>query len=105
MNKKSKSISIAFIGIFCISFFLVLSFVIFPKSQASITENSGNGRVKQFQVSNITIIIDYAGAKDNEMFLNINLTDYETTVYHATLNCSKVTIQDYGWGLYVKEIN
>ena len=35
----------------------------------------------------------------------MNLTNYETTVYHALLNCCDIKIKDYSWGIFVEEIN
>jgi len=105
MNKKTKFIVIGLIGIFCFTLFFVFSFILFPNSQTSINENNVDGRVKQLQVSNITVVIDYSGFKDNEIFRNISLSNYETSVYHAILNCCEVSVQNYGWGIFVKEIN
>ena len=105
MNKKNKFIVIGLIGIFCFTLFFVFSFILFPNSQTSINENNVDGRVKQLQVSNITVVIDYSGVKDNEIFRNISLINYETSVYHAILNCCEISVQNYGWGKFVKEIN
>ncbi len=105
MNKKNKFISIGLIGILCFTLFFAFSFILFPLSQTSINKNNEDGRVKQLDVSNITIIINYSGVKDNEIFRNISLDNYETSVYHAILNCCEVSVQDYGWGIFVKEIN
>ena len=105
MNRKNKFISIGIISIVCFTSFFVISFAFFPNLQASIYSNSNDGRTIQQEVSNVTIIIDYSGVNDNEIFLNITLTNYNTTVYHAILKFCEVKVQDYGWAIYVKEIN
>lgn len=105
MNKKTKFIAIGIIAIFSFTSFLALSFILFPSLQGSITQISGDERVKQPEVTNITVIVDYSGVKDNEIYWNITLTNYNTTAYHAILKCCEVKVQDYGWAIYVKEIN
>lgn len=105
MNKKTKFIIIGVIGVFCFGFLFVFSFLIIPNMQSSISQNYGNNREKQFEVMNIFVIVDYSGVKDNEIFTNISLTNFKTTAYHALINCCSVVVQDYGWGIYVKEIN
>ena len=105
MNKKTKYILIGIIAIFCFTSFLALNFFFFSNFQGSITQTSGDERVRQLEVSNITVIVDYSGVKENEVFWNITLTNYNTTVYQAILMCCEVKVQDYGWAIYVKSIN
>ena len=105
MNRKTKYIVIGIIGISCIGFLFYFSYFIVPLMQSSISQNYGDNRENQFEVTNITVIVDYSGVKANETFVNINLTNFETTAYHAVSNCCSVVIQQYSWGLYVKEIN
>lgn len=105
MNRKTKFVIIGFIGISCIGFLFFFSFYMVPIMQSTITQNYGNNRENQVEVTNITVVVDYSGVKENEIFLNINLTNYETTAYHALINCCSVIVQHYSWGLYVKEIN
>ena len=105
MNKKTKFITIGIIAIFSFTSLFIFSFIFFPSLQASINSSNDDGRTLQEEVSNITIIIDYSGVKDNEIYWNITLNNYNTTVYHAILKCSEVKVQDYGWAIYVKEIN
>lgn len=105
MNVKIKFITIGIIALASFTSFLTLSFIFFPSLQTSINSNNNDGRTLQQDVSNITIIIDYSGVKNNEIYRNITLTNYNTTVYHAILKCSDITVQDYGWAIYVKEIN
>jgi len=105
MNKRTKYIIIGLFGSSFIALFLFFNFIIFPSWQTKINEDNENIREKQFEVSNVTLIVDYSGVKDNDLFKNINLTNYKTTVYHALLNCCEVAIQDYDTAIYVKEIN
>ena len=105
MVKKTKFIVIGLIGIICFGFLFIFSFLIMPNIQSSISQNYENDSEKQFKVTNITVIIDYSGVKNNEIFKNINLTNNKTTVYHALVNCCDIVVHDYGWGIYVKEIN
>lgn len=105
MKKKSRLILISSIAIFSFSFLLIFSFVIGPQMQSSINQVIGNENEKQFEVTNVTVVIDYSGVKDNELFENINLTNYKTTAYHALINCCSVVVKDYGSGIYVEKIN
>lgn len=105
MKRKNKVISLGLLGITCFTSLFVFSIIFLPSLQASINSSNDDGRTLQEEVSNITIIIDYSGVKDNEIYWNITLTNYNTTVYHAILKCSEVKVQDYGWAIYVKEIN
>jgi len=105
MNRKTKFISIGLISIISFTFLFVISFTLFPNLQASINSNNNDGRTLQQEVSNITIIIDYSDVKDNEVFFNVTLSNHSTTVYHAILKVCEVRVQDYGWAIYVKEIN
>ncbi len=105
MKKTHRFILIGFIAIFSFSFLLIYSFIIGPQLQSSINQIIGNEREKQVEVTNVTVIIDYSGVKDNELFVNINLTDNKTTAYYALANCCDISVQDFGWGLYVNEIN
>lgn len=105
MNRKNKVISLGLLSIICFTSLFIFSFIFFPNLQASINSSNDDGRKQQQEVSNITIIIDYSSVKDNEMYWNITLTNYNTTVYDAILKCSEIKVQDYGWAIYVKEIN
>ena len=105
MRKTHRFILISFIAIFSFSFLLIFSFIIAPQMQSSINQDIGNEREEQFEVTNVTVIIDYSGVKNNELFENINLTNYKTTAYHALINCCSVVVQYYGSGIYVEKIN
>jgi len=105
MVNRKKYIIVGLIGF--LSFFLLILFnyIILQNFQPNYHQDNGIRNIKQFKVNNITLLIDYSGIKDNEKYENISLTNYETTAYHALLNCCDVIIQDYGWGLFVVEIN
>ncbi len=105
MRKNIKYIIISVIAVSSFTVLLLFNFVIIPKLQSNIIQGIDNNREKQFEVKNITLFIDYSGVKENEIFENINLTNYKTTAYHALLNCCDLVVIDYGWGIYVKEIN
>ena len=105
MRKKNKPIIISITAISSFVVLLLFSYVIIPKLQTDIIQDINNEREKQFVVNNITVIIDYSGIKENEIFENISLTNYKTTAYHALVNCCDVVEIDYGWGIYIKEIN
>jgi hypothetical protein len=105
MNIRTKFLTIGIIGIICIASFLALSFVVFPGLQSSITQISGDERERQPEVTNITVIVDYSGVKENEIYMNLTLTNYSTTAYHAILMCCEIKVQDYSWAIYVEEIN
>ncbi len=49
--------------------------------------------------------VDYSGAQENDLFQNINLTNYKTTAFDALTNCSVIRAADFNWGLLVEEIN
>lgn len=104
MKKNIKYIIIGIIAILSFSILLLFNFVILPKLPSNINQNN-NEREKKFEVKNISVFIDYSGVKENEFFQNLNLTNYETTAYHALLNCCDIKIKDYGWGIFVEEIN
>jgi len=105
MEKRKKYILLAFLGISCFSLLFFFNSILLHNPQSPFVQNEGEREVKQYSVDNITLIIDYSGVKTNEEFENISLTNYKTTVYHLLLNCCEITIQDFGWGIYIQEIN
>ena len=105
MEKRIKYILLIFIGITCFSLLFLFNTILLQNPEPPINQNNGERDVKQYSVENITLIIDYSGIKTNEKFENINLTNYETTAYHILLDCCEIVIIDYGWGVYIKEIN
>ena len=105
MKKKIKYIIIALVGVSSFTSLLLFNFLILPNLNPNSNLINNNNREKQFNVQNITVYLDYSGVKDNEIFLNLNLSNYETTAYHALLNCCNITIKEYGWGRFVQYIN
>lgn len=105
MKKNVKYLLIGIIAISSFTILIVFNFVILPNLQSNLNQTINNNREKKFEVRNISISIDYSGNKENEFFQNLNLTNYETTAYHALLNCCEIKIKDHGWGIYVEEIN
>ena len=105
MEKRNKYVLLAFVGISCFSLLFFFNSIIPRNPQSPFVQIEEERTVKQYSVDNITLIIDYSGVKTNEEFENVSLTSYKTTVYHLLLNCCEITIQDFGWGIYIKEIN
>jgi len=105
MEKRNKYILLAFLGISCFSLLFFFNSFLLHNPQFPFLQNEGERAVKQYSVDNITLFIDYSGVKTNEKIENISLTNYKTTVYHLLLNCCEITIQDFGWGIYIQEIN
>jgi len=98
MEKRNKYILLAFVGISCFSllFLFFSNSILLHNLQSSIIQIEDERAVKQYSVDNITLFIDYSGVKTNEKFENVSLTNN---------NCCTITIQDYGWGIYIQEIN
>ncbi|MBY8985838.1 MAG: hypothetical protein KGD65_12260, partial [Candidatus Lokiarchaeota archaeon] len=71
---------------------------------SDLAQIQNNDREKKFEVVNITISVDYSGIQENEVFQNINLTNFETTAFHALVNCCVIRYV-VSWGLKVEEIN
>jgi hypothetical protein len=105
MEKRNKYILLAFFGVTCFSLLFFFNALLLHNPQSPIIPNEGEREVKQYSVDNITLIIDYSGAKTNEKFENVSLTNYQTTAYHLLLNCCEITIQKYGVYIYVDGIN
>ena len=105
MEKRNKYILLAILGISCFTLLFFFNSMLLDNPQSPFVQNEEEREVKQYSVDNITLIIDYSGVKTNEEFVNISLTSDKTTVYHLLLNCCVITIQDFGWGIYIQEIN
>ena len=105
MEKRIKYIFLVLIGISCFSLLFIFNTIQLQNPEPPINQDNGERDVKQYSVDNITLIIDYSGVKTNEKFENVSLTNYQTTAYHVLLNCSEITIENYGLRIYVKEIN
>jgi hypothetical protein len=105
MEKRNKYILLAILGISCFTLLFFFNSILLHNPQSPFVQNEEERTVRQYSVDNITLIIDYSGVKTNEEFVNISLTNDKTTVYHLLLNCCVITIQDFGWGIYIQEIN
>lgn len=105
MKKKAKFLLIGVIGVSSFCILILFGFFIIPMMQSSSNNKIDKRSELLFEVTNITVKIDYSDVKDSEIFKNINLTNFKTTAFHALLNCCEVLTQDYGWGIYIKQIN
>lgn len=105
MNKKIKFGIIGIIAVLSFSTLILFNFLILPNFQSTLSQNLNKDRVNKFEVKNISVFIDYAGPQENQFFQNLNLTNYETSAYHALLNCCNVKVKTYSSGYFVEEIN
>jgi hypothetical protein len=105
MNKTKKYILLGIFGISCFSLLIFVNSTLLQDPNSPFVQNGGERAVKQSSVNNITLFIDYSGVKTNDIFENISLTNYQTTVYHLLLNCCEVSIQNFGGYIYVNGIN
>ena len=107
MKKKIKYVLIGIITISSFSVLLLFNFYISPDLQSKINQRiiENNNREKKFEVTNISVFIDYSGVQENDFFQNINLTNYKTTAFDALANSSVIRFKDDGRGVYVEEIN
>ena len=64
-----------------------------------------NNRDNKFEVTNISVFIDYSGVQENDFFQNLNLTDYKTTAFDALSNCCIIRTKNFNYGLFVEVIN
>ncbi|MFW9880670.1 MAG: hypothetical protein ACFFG0_46985 [Candidatus Thorarchaeota archaeon] len=103
MKKSIKYLLIGIIGISSFATLLLFNFVILPHLISNQSIN--NNREKLYTVTNISVYIDYSGVRENELFQNTTLNNYETTAYHSLLNCCEIKIRYYGSLIYVEEIN
>lgn len=105
MKKKAKFLLLGVIGVSSFCFLILFGFFIIPMMQSSSNNKIDKRSELLFEVTNITVIVDYSEVKDIDIFKYINLTNFKTTAFHALLNCCDVVTQDYGWGIYIKQIN
>jgi hypothetical protein len=112
MDKKHiKYLVIAIIGLVSFGSLIYFNYVILPNLEPPKTEESENSLLVYFngiprqEVSNITLFINYNGAKTNELHQNINLTNGQTTVYHALISRCIVDVRWYGTQIYINKIN
>lgn len=105
MDKTKKYIIICIVGISCFSLLIYVNSTLFNDQNSPFIPKEGDRAEKQSSVENITLFIDYSGVKTNELFENVSLANFQTTVYHLLLNCCDVSIQQYGGFIYVNGIN
>ncbi|MFX1455820.1 MAG: hypothetical protein ACFFDB_10650 [Promethearchaeota archaeon] len=105
MRKNLKYLTIGIITISCFTGLILLNIFLFPSLQSNLNQITNDNREKQFEVTNISIFIDYSGAQENDFYQYINLTNYQTTAFDAIVNCCVIKVRDFSWGLYVEEIN
>ncbi len=105
MKKIQKFLAIGLIGTSLFTLFFFFFFGFLPLLNGSPFDDS-QINTKQYEVMNITVIIDFGGVQDNKVVENINLTNYKTTVFDAILNCCNVTYNSYpGGAVYVTGID
>jgi hypothetical protein len=103
-----KNIKYLIIGIITVSSFtglFIFNFMILPNLQSNIYQSNNPSREAKFEVLNITVSIDYSGVQVNELFQNINLTNFETTALDALANCCVIRVANFNGRLLVEEIN
>ncbi|MFX1364413.1 MAG: hypothetical protein ACFFCE_01025 [Promethearchaeota archaeon] len=105
MKKNIRYLIISIVAVSSFTILLVFNFLILPNIQSNNNQINDDNSEKQYEVRNISVYIDYSGVKENEIFQNINLTNYKTTAYHAILNCCDIKFKDFGWGIFVEKIN
>jgi len=107
MKKKIKYILIGIITISSFSVLLLFNFYVFPDLQSNINQGiiDKNNREKKFEVTNISVFIDYSGVQENDFFQNLTLTDYGTTAFDALSNSCTIRTKNFNYGLLVEEIN
>lgn len=105
MDKTKKYILLGIVGVSCFSLLIIVNSTLFLDQNSPFIPNEGQRAVKQYSVENITLFIDFSGVQANELFENISLTNFQTTVYHILLNCCEVSVQNFGGYIYVNGIN
>ena len=105
MKKNIKYILIGIITIISFTTLILVNFLILPNFQSTLSQTINDERVKKFELKNISVAIDYSGTQENQFFQNLTLTNYETSAYHALLNCCDIKTKTFSSGLFVEEIN
>lgn len=105
MKKNIKYLIIGIVTISSFSVLILFNFYIFPNLQSNLNQTNDNNREKNFEVTNISVFVDYSGVQQNDFFQNINLTNYKTTAFDVLANCCVIRVRDYSWGIFVEEIN
>ena len=94
MRKKLKLVIIAIVGISSFSILTLINFYLMNNPTESTKES----------VNNINLIVDYKNGniKSHE---NFTLDNWETTAFNALDKWCDVNFDDYGWGIFVTEID
>jgi hypothetical protein len=94
MNKKLKFFIIAIVGITSFSLLFIINFNLIYKPTEPPKE----------VVNNITLIVDYKNGtiKVQE---NFTLDNWKTTAFDALDKWCDINYVDYGWGIFVAEID
>ncbi len=94
MNKKLKFFIIAIIGISSFSLLLFINFNLIYSPTGPLKES----------VNNITLVVDYKNGtiKAHD---NFTLDNWKTTAFDALDKWCDINYVDYGWGIFVAEID
>lgn len=104
MKKRTKTIVIVVIGVTCFSLFFLIYFGLVPSVPSPFDTPPINEQ--QQEVSNITLIIDFNGAKTNKTLENLKFNNSETTVFDALKTYCELGWIDYPNGaVFVNEID
>jgi hypothetical protein len=94
MDKKLKFFIIAIVGISSFSMLMLINFILIYNPTEATNES----------VNNINLIVDYKNGniKSHE---NFTLDNWETTAFNALDKWCDIKYIDYGWGIFVSEID
>ncbi|MFX0135542.1 MAG: DUF4430 domain-containing protein [Candidatus Hodarchaeota archaeon] len=94
MNKKLKFFIIAIIGISSFSLLFLINFNLISNPTKPSKET----------VNNITLIVDYKNGTI-KVHENFTLDNWKTTAFDALDKWCDINYVDYGWGIFVSEID
>ncbi|MBD3339904.1 MAG: DUF4430 domain-containing protein [Candidatus Lokiarchaeota archaeon] len=108
MRKTIKFIIVALVGIGCFTALILYSLGFFEFLPNPISNSSDNNEEEYInepkeKVLNISLIVDYGNGEIDE-WDKFNLTG-DTTAFGALNEKCDVDYKDYGWGVFVLEIN
>lgn len=90
MEKIHKYLLLIIIGTTCFTGLILFNFYIVPEWQSSLNESSNDDNDAYMglddpktQIVNITLIVDFDGVKPTKKVEDFNLTNGETTAFHA----------------------
>ncbi len=88
MEKNSKYILIAIIGVACFTALIIYNYAIIPEladfSDSNSDDTTSGNPDRLESVYNITLIVDYSGLKPDKTAPKFSLHDYKTTAFYAT---------------------